>query len=142
MFRCLLYKKRLFQGTSMTEKNIPDIYTLQYDFIDNGAGDLMMVIETAEKSPEKGVFYFDGIFQALFKRREDQLVALPHVTAPVRELLSSIEKIIIAEMDDDDEITEVYEVPVVIPENGVLPYPQEIMDLVDLPVFDEDKEEE
>lgn len=126
----------------MSEQKLPDIFTLQYDFIDNGAGDLMLVVESLDGAPQKPAVYFDGFFQALFKRRDDQLIPLPHVTKPVREMMSSYERILITEMDDDDEITEVYEAPIIIPENGVLPYPKELMDHTDVSEFIKEIEEE
>lgn len=105
-----------------------EIIDLEYDFIDNGNGDVMMLIQAVPDSPDAPVFYFDGLNAALFKRKDDQIAPIAYIPAKVRKLLTQIEQILVVEMNDDEEFGEVYKAPVIIPENGILPYPQEMLE--------------
>lgn len=114
----------------MPQNQMPEILSLQYDFIDNGAGDIMMVLERAENNAENPVFYFDGKSGAMLMRRPDQFVALPYIPAEVAKILQNLEKVLIAEMDSEDEISLVYPASVSMTPEGKLPYPPELAALV------------
>lgn len=110
----------------MAQNQTPEVLTLQYDFIDNGAGDVMMVLQKAQNNAENPVFYFDGNSGAMLMRRPDQFIALPYISGETGKMLQKLEKILVAEMDSDDEISLVYPAPVSVTEEGKLPYPPEL----------------
>ena len=83
------------------------IYTPPYDFIDNGAAELMLVYETPAGAPASPVFYFDG-GSAVLKRGAGQFVVFPFIDSAVRKLLNRGGKITVAEMDGE-EIARSYE---------------------------------
>lgn len=116
---------------------LPDILPLEYDFIDNGAGALMMVTQSFPEAPEDAVFYFDGAEQALFCRRSDRIAPLSYIPAAVRRMLAEIGEILVVEINENEELTEVYRARVVIPEDGLLPYPPEFLNAVNV---EEDEE--
>lgn len=115
----------------MAQNQAPEILSLQYDFIDNGAGDLMMVLEKAENNAESPAFYFDGKSGAMLHRRPDQFIALPYISAEVGKMLKTAEKVLVAEMDSEDEISLVYPAPVSLTDEGKLPYPPELAALTE-----------
>ena len=88
---------------------------ISYDYIDNGAGELMIVMDQPKGAAddENAKVIFDGFHEAMLLRNHNQVVHLPIVPEAVREMLNSLEKILVTEMDDRD-IADVYEAEVVI----------------------------
>jgi RNA polymerase subunit RPABC4/transcription elongation factor Spt4 len=99
-----------------------------YDFIDNGNGELMMVMDIVEGEPdeEKAKFIYDGFSEAMLIRNKGQIVHLPIIVEAVREMLEELETLLITEMDGE-EIADVYEAPIEII-NDSLPLPKEVYD--------------
>lgn len=85
-------------------------YTPPYDFIDNGAAELMLVCETVPENPDSPLFYFDGE-KAVLKRKTGQFIVFPFIESAVKKLLDGIEKIMMTEMNGA-EIVRVYEAAV------------------------------
>ena len=88
-------------------------FDVSYDFIDNGEGELMMVMEALEDAAddENAKFLFDGVSKAMLVRQSNQIINVPIVRDDVHDLLNSIKIILITEMDGDD-IDDVYEAQV------------------------------
>jgi len=97
-----------------------------YDFIDNGSGELMLVMDRCEDEAddENARFVYDGFAEAMVVRNSGQIVHLPIVVEAVRDMLEEIKILLVTEMDDD-EIADVYEAPVEIL-NKDLPIPQAV----------------
>ena len=97
-----------------------------YDFIDNGAGELMLVMGKCEgdADDENARFVYDGFAEAMVVRNSGQIVHLPIVVEAVRDMLEEIKILLVTEMDGDD-IADVYEAPVEILNND-LPIPQAV----------------
>jgi hypothetical protein len=97
-----------------------------YDFIDNGAGELMLVMDKCEDAAddENARFVYDGFAEAMVVRNSGQIVHLPIVVEAVRDMLEEIKIILITEMDGA-LIDDVYEAPVEIL-NKDLPIPQTV----------------
>jgi hypothetical protein len=60
-----------------------------YDFIDNGAGELMMVMDAPEgvADDENAMFVYDGAAQAMLVRNDGQIVRLPVLPTEIRDML-------------------------------------------------------
>jgi hypothetical protein len=99
-----------------------------YDFIDNGSGELMLVMDKCEgeADDENARFVYDGFAEAMVVRNSGQIVHLPIVVETVRDMLEEIKILLVTEMDGDD-IDDVYEAPVEILNKG-LPIPQTVRD--------------
>ena len=97
-----------------------------YDFIDNGAGELMLIIDKSEgeADDENAKFVYDGFAEAMVVRNSGQIVHLPIVVQAVRDMLEEIKMILVTEMDGDD-IYDVYEAQVEII-NDSLPIPKAV----------------
>jgi hypothetical protein len=97
-----------------------------YDFIDNGNGELMMVMDAPEgdADDENAKFIYDGFSEAMLVRNGEQIVHLPIITEPVRDMLDELESILITEMDGE-EIYDVYEAKIEII-NDSLPIPESV----------------
>jgi len=97
-----------------------------YDFIDNGSGELMLIMDKCEgeADDENARFVYDGFAEAMVVRNSGQIVHLPIVVQAVRDMLEEIKILLITEMDGDD-IDDVYEVPVEIL-NKDLPIPKTV----------------
>jgi len=90
-----------------------------YDFIDNGAGELMMVMDVpgaGEADDDLAKFIYDGASQAALIRNSEQIVHIPLIPEEVGKMLNEIKIILITEMEGD-EISNVYEAPVEISSN-------------------------
>ena len=95
-----------------------------YDFIDNGAGELMMIIgmSEGEADEENAKFVYDGFAEAMLVRNSGQIVHLPIVVEAIRNMLEEVKVVLVTEMDGDD-IYDVYEAPIEIL-NKDLPIPK------------------
>jgi hypothetical protein len=75
-----------------------------YDWIDNGAGELMLVLTapagTADE--ENAQFVYDGFAEAMLVRNRGQIIYLPDVCQAVRNMLDKIKIITVAEMSDEN----------------------------------------
>ena len=94
----------------MTDSEHDQFYTPPYDFIDNGAAELMLIYEAVPENPDSPFFYFDGE-KAVLKRKTGQSVVFPFIESAVKKLLDGGKKIMITEMNGE-EIVRVYEAAV------------------------------
>jgi hypothetical protein len=97
---------------------------VSYDFINNEAGELMLIMDkcAGEADDENAKFVFDGFAEAMLVRNSGQIVHFPIIVEAIREMLGEIKIILVTEMDGDD-IDDVYEAPVNIL-NNPLPIPR------------------
>jgi len=77
---------------------------VRHDYIDNGAGDLMVLIE-----PPAGIaqdddsrFIFDGMTDAMLIRNNGQIIYLPCLHEDVIKLIKKCKDVLVAEMQDYD----------------------------------------
>ena len=98
-----------------------------YDFIDDGADDLMLVMDACEGTAddENAQFIYDGKSEAMLIRSNGQIVYLPIVAEPVREMLTDGRTILLVTEMDGDDIDDVYEAQLTVT-NEPLPIPQEV----------------
>jgi hypothetical protein len=75
-----------------------------YDWIDNGAGELMLVLTTPAGAPdeENAQFVYDGFAEAMLVRNRGQIIYLPDVCQAVRNMLDKIKIITVTEMSDEN----------------------------------------
>jgi hypothetical protein len=75
-----------------------------YDWIDNGAGELMLVLNAPAGTPdeENVQFVYDGFAEAMLVRNRGQIIYLPDVCQAVRNMLDKIKIITVAEMSDEN----------------------------------------
>ena len=75
-----------------------------YDWIDNGAGELMLVLTAPAGAPdeENAQFVYDGCAEAMLVRNRGQIIYLPDVCQAVRNMLDKIKIITVAEMSDEN----------------------------------------
>jgi hypothetical protein len=86
---------------------------VMYDFVDDGKGDLMLIIE----APEKGraddnnakLVYDSGASEALLYRNSEQIIQLPIVSDEAHKMLSDGRKILLVTEMNGDDINDVYE---------------------------------
>jgi hypothetical protein len=96
---------------------------VMYDFIDDGKGDLMIVMDAPEGTADDEnakIVYDDGAKQATLIRNSNQVIRMPFLVEKVRAMLTDgREKILVTEMNGE-EIADVYEARLEIL-NGQLP---------------------
>jgi hypothetical protein len=75
-----------------------------YDWIDNGAGELMLALTAPAGMPdeESAQFVYDGFAEAMLVRNRRQIIYLPDVCQAVRNMLDKIKIITVAEMSDEN----------------------------------------
>ena len=86
---------------------------VMYDFVDDGKGELMLIIE----APEKGradddnakLVYDSGANEALLFRNSEQIIQLPVVSNEAHEMLLDGRSIILVTEMNGDDISDVYE---------------------------------
>ena len=80
-------------------------YTLTaYDFIDNGSGDLMLIMEPPEgdSDDDDAKLIFDGTSEGMLVRNNEQAVYLPVLPEEVRKMLCKLDEVLIAEREAYD----------------------------------------
>ena len=103
---------------------------VSYDFIDNGSGELMLIMDKPEgdtdtdADDENAKFIYDGFAEGMLIRNSGQIVHFPIIVEPIREMLEEIEILLVTEMEGED-ISDVYEAPVEIL-NSSLPIPKDV----------------
>lgn len=93
-----------------------------YDFISNGTGELMLVMDAPVNfaDEDSARFIYDKHTQkAILHRNLDQIVYLPTIAPELDDLIQSISTIIVTEMDGED-IEDVYEATVEIGEVPII----------------------
>ncbi|MDR2933490.1 MAG: hypothetical protein LBV27_10345 [Oscillospiraceae bacterium] len=107
--------------TDEPQKTGKQILRVSYDFIDNGDGELMLVMDAPEGSPddETAKFVYDGFTEAMLVRNDSQIIHLPVISEPIRDMLSGLETVMVSEMNGE-EISDVYEAQIEI-QDGALP---------------------
>ena len=75
-----------------------------YDFIDNGSGDLMMIIWPPEgdSDDDDAKFIYDGTSEAMLVRNDGQTVYLPVLAEEIRKMLPRLTEVLIAEKENYD----------------------------------------
>jgi len=75
-----------------------------YDFIDNGAGDLMLIMEPPEghSDDDDAKFIFDGNSEGMLVRNSGQTVYLPVLPEAICKMLQKLEFILVAEKEAYD----------------------------------------
>jgi len=77
---------------------------VRHDYIDNGAGDLMVIIDppAGEAEDDGARFIFDGAADAMLIRNKSQIIYLPCLHEDVIKIISKRKDILVAEMNDYD----------------------------------------
>ena len=75
-----------------------------YDFIDNGAGELMLIMEPpeGEEDDDAAKFIYDGTLEAMLVRNSEQTVYLPILQEAVRKMLPKLKFVLVVEKKDYD----------------------------------------
>ena len=93
----------------MSDNKMIDV---EYEFIDDGKGDLMLVIEAPDSDftddEEDIKFIFDGNSSGRLVRKADQIINIPVINEPYLSMLNDRELLLVTEMDGED-IHDVYE---------------------------------
>jgi len=99
---------------------------VSYDFMDNGNGELLMVMDKPEGTAddEAARFVYDGAIQAMLVRNSEQIIHLPLLEEDMRPTLEKMDTILVVEMDDK-EVADSYKAKVEII-NKPLPIPRDV----------------
>ena len=76
----------------------------RYDILQNGAGEILIIIKYREGGPENPRLVYDGGAQALLYRSRESAVLLDAINMAARQPLKSV--------DEDDDVAREYKVPV------------------------------
>ena len=83
----------------------------RYDILQNGAGEILIIIKYREGGPENPRLVYDGGAQALLYRSRESAVLLDAINMAARQPLKSVDEVLMVEIEDDDVARE-YKVPV------------------------------
>ena len=82
-----------------------------YDILQNGAGEILIMIQQRRGGPENPRFVYDGGETALLYRSRESSVFLGNINADARNPLKAVDEVLVAEIDGD-EVAREYVVPV------------------------------
>ena len=83
----------------------------RYDILQNGAGELLIIINHRKSEPYMPRLVYDGEDMALLYRNRESAVMLDSINEKARQPLATAEEVLIIEIQDDDVARE-YKVPV------------------------------
>lgn len=83
----------------------------RYDILQNGAGEIMILIKPRKGGPENPRFIYDGGDQAILYRSQESAVILDNIDPEARTPVKIVDEILVVELDRDEIIRE-YIVPV------------------------------
>ncbi|MCL2211750.1 MAG: hypothetical protein FWB95_07500 [Treponema sp.] len=77
---------------------------VRHDYIDNGAGDFMLIIDppAGDAQDEDVRFIFDGVSDAMLIRNCDQIIYLPCLNEAIIKILINCKEVLVAEMEKYD----------------------------------------
>ena len=86
------------------EMNSKTYLHVNYDWIDNGVGELMLVMEAPQGDADEfsAEFIYNGTNEAMLKRNSQQIIHLPFVVESLHSMLRSIKKVLVMEMKEND----------------------------------------
>lgn len=83
----------------------------RYDILENGAGEILIIIKYREGGPENPRLVYDGGAVALLYRSRESAILLDAIHENARNSLKSVSEVLMVEIDDD-EVAREYSVPV------------------------------
>ena len=92
---------------------VKDIHSEQegrYDILQNGAGELLIIIRYREGGPENPRLVYDGGAHALLYRSRESAVMLDNINEEARMPLKSVSEVLMVELENEDVARE-YMVP-------------------------------
>lgn len=85
--------------------------TNKYDLLQNGAGEIMIIINGEDSSPENSRIVYDGGDAMMLYINKTRALMLNSLTIEAQKAMLNVEKVLVVEVKDDDVLRE-YEVPV------------------------------
>lgn len=82
----------------------------RYDILQNGAGEILIIIKYRNGGPENPRMVYDGGDVALLYRSRESALFLDAINEKARAPLKSVDEVLIAEIDGD-EVAREYKVP-------------------------------
>lgn len=83
----------------------------RYDILENGAGEVLIIIKYREGGPENPRLVYDGGPVALLYRSRESAILLDAINENARAPLKSVDEVLMVEIDGD-EVAREYSVPV------------------------------
>ncbi|MBE6443825.1 MAG: hypothetical protein E7020_04060 [Alphaproteobacteria bacterium] len=91
--------------------NTPETNEGTYEILQNGAGEILLIIKQRRGGPENPRFVYDGGETALLYRSRESSVFLGGINENARQPLKAVDEVLVAEIDGD-EVAREYIVPV------------------------------
>ena len=91
--------------------NTPETNEGTYEILQNGAGEILIIIKQRRGGPENPRFVYDGGETALLYRSRESSVFLGGINENARQPLKAVDEVLVAEIDGD-EVAREYIVPV------------------------------
>ncbi len=98
-----------FKRKAMADNNIAE-QEGRYDILQNGAGEILIIIKYRNGGPENPRLVYDGGDVALLYRSRESALFLDAINEKARAPLKSVDEVLIAEIDGD-EVAREYKVP-------------------------------
>ena len=82
----------------------------RYDILQNGAGEILIIIKHRKGGPENPRMVYDGGSYALLYRSRESSVMLTNINPEARPALRAVDEVTMVEIEDD-EVAREYKVP-------------------------------
>lgn len=110
----LIYTKitiRIYEVEMENNTNTPETNEGTYEILQNGAGEILIMIKQRRGGPENPRFVYDGGDTALLYRSRESSVFLGGINPEARQPIKAVDEVLVAEIDGD-EVAREYMVPV------------------------------
>lgn len=85
--------------------------TNRYDLLQNGAGEIMIIINGEDSPPENPRIVYDGGDEMMLYINKTRALMIEHLTQEAQSAMLDVKKVLVVEIKDDDVLKE-YDVPV------------------------------
>lgn len=89
----------------------PDEGLNKYDLLQNGAGEIMIIINGEDSPPENPRIVYDGGDEMMLYINKTRASMIEHLTQEAQSAMLDVKKVLVVEIKDDDVLKE-YDVPV------------------------------
>lgn len=99
-----IFSKQIIDDNSNISED--DANEGRYDILQNGAGEILIIIKARKGEPENPRIVYDGGSYALLYKNRNSSIMLTNINEKARPILKGVDEVLVVEMKDNDVVRE------------------------------------
>lgn len=99
-----IFSKQIIDDNSNISED--DANEGRYDILQNGAGEILIIIKARKGEPENPRIIYDGGSYALLYKNRNSSIMLTNINEKARPILKDVDEVLVVEMKDNDVVRE------------------------------------